>query len=563
MKGYNGDDVMARIRREENLKGVNQKWLFGKYERLSKEDMLKGESRSITSQDVTIENYINQLILNGENVNVVDTYIDDGTSGVYNNNRVNFQRMIANIEEGKINAIIVCDLSRMFRNDADQKYYLEYYFPSKKIRVVSCSLPQLDTYYDPNAIYKLDVKFQGLINANQPIETSIKIKERLTNWRKQGAFVGSFAPYGYKKDPDNYHNLLIDEEASLVVKDIYNLFVYEGLSIRKTVEHLNTLGIANPSEYKRLNGFKYKNPSSANNSTLWSEKTVRNILTSEYYIGNMDQHHSKTIFMADRKVIKRIDESEKEDIVTNTHEAIIDKRTFELAQNLLKRDRRTSPTEKKSYLFSGFLECGDCHKAMIVKKTKDIVYYYCSTYLKRSKLACTKHTIREDVLKEAVLQVIQLQIALTLEMKQEIDKINMSNKINKISKRIENLLNSNKTALLKQETILDSAYFDWKNGDITKEQYQRIKNNTEKKVIQIKESIQELLKQKETLESNINQNNEYLETFLKYQNITELDRKILVELINKIYIYENNQIETCFNFDDEYQLTLEFIKNNK
>lgn len=563
MKGYNGDDVMARIRREENLKGVNQNWLFGKYERLSKEDMLKGESRSITSQDVTIENYINQLILNGENVNVVDTYIDDGTSGVYNNNRVNFQRMIANIEEGKINAIIVCDLSRMFRNDADQKYYLEYYFPSKKIRVVSCSLPQLDTYYDPNAIYKLDVKFQGLINANQPIETSIKIKERLTNWRKQGAFVGSFAPYGYVKDPDNYHNLIIDEEASLVVKDIYNLFVYEGLSIRKTVEHLNGLGIANPSEYKRLNGFKYKNPSSANNSTLWSEKTVRNILTSEYYIGNMDQHHSKTIFMADRKVIKRIDESEKEDIVTNTHEAIIDKRTFELAQNLLKRDRRTSPTEKKSYLFSGFLECGDCHKAMIVKKTKDIVYYYCSTYLKRSKLACTKHTIREDVLKEAVLQVIQLQIALTLEMKQEIDKINMSNKINKISKRIENLLNSNKTALLKQETILDSAYFDWKNGDITKEQYQRIKTNTEEKVIQIKESIQELLKQKEMLESNINQNNEYLETFLKYQNITELDRKILVELINKIYIYENNQIETCFNFDDEYQLTLEFIKNNK
>lgn len=554
---------MARIRKEENQIGVKPKWLFGKYERLSKEDMQKGESRSITSQNVTIENHINNLMFNGEDVNVVETYIDDGTSGVYNNNRVNFQRMLADIEEGKINAIIVCDLSRMFRNDADQKYYLEYYFRSKKIRVISCSLPQLDTHYDPNGIYKLDVKFQGLMNANQPIETSIKIKERLYNWRKQGAFVGSFAPYGYKKDPNDYHNLLIDEEAADVVKDIYNWFVYEGFSIRKIVENLNALGIVNPSEYKRLNGSKYKNPSSGNNSTLWSESTVRNILKLEYYIGNMDQHHVETMFTADKKVIVPIDESEKEDVVTNTHEAIIDKRTFELTQNLFKQDRRTSPTSNQSYLFSGLLECGDCHKAMTVKKSKEIVYYYCSTYLKRSKLACTKHTIREDILAEAVLKVIQLQIALSIEMKQEIDRINRSNKINKLSDRMENLLNTNKNSLLKQETILDSAYYDWKNNDITKEQYQRIKSNTEEKVLKIKESIQELRNQQEMLQSNINQNNQYLETFLKYQNITELDRKILVELIQKIYIYEDNQIETCFNFADEYKLTLEFIKNNK
>jgi DNA invertase Pin-like site-specific DNA recombinase len=554
---------MARIRKEENQIGVKPKWLFGKYERLSKEDMQKGESRSITSQDVTIENHINQLISKGENVDIVDTYIDDGTSGVYNNNRVNFQRMLADIEEEKINAVIVCDLSRMFRNDADQKYYLESYFRSKRIRVISCSLPQLDTYYDPNGIYKLDVKFQGLVNANQPIETSIKIKERLSNWRKQGAFVGSFAPYGYKKDPDNRHNLLRDEEASDVIRDIYNWFVYDGYSIRKIVEHLNSLGIVNPSEYKRLNGSNYKNPFSDNNSTLWSGSTVRNILKLEYYIGNMEQHRCETMFLADKKVIVPIDESEKEEIVTNTHEAIIDKRTFELAKNLLKQDRRTSPTTNQSYLFSGLLVCGDCHKAMVVKRAKEIVYYYCSTYLKRSKLACTKHTIREDILKETVLKVIQLQIALALEMKQEIDKINHSNKVNKLSSRIENLLNTNKNTLLKQETILDSAYYDWKNGDITKEQYQRIKNNTEEKVTQIKEAILELRNQQEMLKTNIHQNNQYLETFLKYQNITELDRKILVELIHKIYVYEDSRIETCFNFTDEYKLTLEFIKNNK
>lgn len=554
---------MARIRKTEEPNKGKDKWLIGKYERLSKEDLTNGESRSITSQDITIENHINNLIAKGENVNVVDTYIDDGTSGVYNNNRVSFQRMITDIEEGKINAIIVCDLSRMFRNDADQKYYLEYYFRNNKIRVISCSLPQLDTFYDPNGIYKLDVKFQGLVNANQPIETSIKIKERLSNWRKQGAYVGSFAPYGYKKDPDDYHALLIDEETADVVKDIYNWFVYEGLSIRKTVERLNALGIVNPSEYKRLNGSKYQNPSSNVNSTLWSESTVRKILVRQYYIGNMDQHHSETRFMADKKVVVELDEIDEDEIAKNTHEAIIDKRTFELAQNLFACDRRTSPTTNNSYLFSGFLACGDCKKAMTLKKAKKIIYYYCSTYLKRSKLACTTHSFREDLLKETVLKVIQLQVALAVTMNEQIEEIKKSNKINNISTRIEKLLVSNNTALVKQEIILDSIYFDWKNGDITREQHQRIKNNTEEKINQIKNTITELLNEKTKLQTSIQNNNQFLETFIKYQNITELDRKVLIELIEKIYIYENNQIETCFNYQDEYKLTLEFIQNNK
>lgn len=554
---------MARIRKVKKNKDEKQQWLFAKYERLSKEDMLKGDSRSIKSQNLTIENHINNLMLNGENVRVVDTYVDDGTSGMYDNNRISFQRMITDIEVGKINAIIVCDLSRMFRNDADQKYYLEYYFKSKNIRVISCSLPQLDTYYEPNAIYKMDVKFQGIVNANYVIENSIKIKERLTMWRKQGAFVGSFAPYGYKKDPNDYHVLIIDEEAAEVVKDIYSWFVYDGLSTRKIVEKLNDLGIVNPSEYKRINGFKYKNPSSNVNSTLWNESTVRTILQRQYYIGNMDQHRCETKFTQDRKVIVNLEEIDEDEIALNTHEPIIDKRTYELAQKLFERDRRITKGKKTSYLFSGLLACGDCKKSMIVKKNKEIVYYYCSTYLKKSKKACTKHTIREDVLKSIVLKMIQFQVSLAVSMNEQIAQINRSDKIVNLSERIENLLNSNSLELKKQENILDSGYFDWKTGEITREQYQRIKQNVEEKIIGIKETLKNLIEQKNKLQFSINQNNIFLETFLKYQNITQLERKILIELIDKIYIYENNQIDAKFNYQDEYKLTLEFIENNK
>lgn len=555
---------MARIRKTNKEVPNKMVWYIGGYKRLSKEDLLSGESRSIVSQDFMIDNHINYLLSMGEDVRYTDSYVDDGTSGVYNNNRVSFQRMITDIESGKINAIIVCDLSRMFRNEADQKYYLEYYFPSKKIRVISCSLPQLDTFYDPNAIYRTDVKFHGISNANQPIETSIKIKGRLATRRKMGMFVGSFAPYGYKKDEKNKNQLLIDDEAAEVVRDIFNWFVYEGLSISRIRLRLNDeLGIVNPSEYKRLHGLNYKNPSSKNNSTLWNDKTIKTILTSEYYIGNMDQHKTETKFLFDKKIIVPVEEIDEDEYCKNTHEAIIDTRTFEIAQTLLTRDTRTSPKTKKSYMLSGFLACGDCNKSIVAKPRKGKVSYYCSTYLKLSKLKCTCHKYTEDELKDIVLKIIQLQIAISISMKEEIEKIKRSDKINTVSDRIEKLLSSNQTELANSQKLLDASYYDWKNGDISREQYIRIKSNAEDVIEQKKKVIESLLAEKETMASIMTQSNEYLDTFCKYENIKELDRKVLVELIDKVYIYENNEFDTVFNYDDVYKLTLEFIKNNQ
>lgn len=553
---------MARIRKEISQETTKKKWFFGKYERLSKEDLLKGDSRSIISQDMTLDNHLDNLIIQGEDITIVDTYKDDGTSGMYDS-RSEFQRAIMDIESGRINALIVCDLSRMFRNDADQKQYLEYYFRERKIRIISCCLPCLDTYRDPDRVFSMDVKFQGMSNANMPIENSLKIKGKLATRRQRGLYVGSFAPYGYKKDKEDKNKLIVDKDASMVVKDIYNWFVYDNMSIRRIVERLNELGIVNPTEYKRQQGLNFNN-AGGNNSGLWSENTVRNILTREYYIGNMDQHRSQTIFTTDKKKIVRLDDDEKaeNEIVKNTHEAIIEKNTFDLAKKLLTRDRRTAPDKKHNYLFSGLLVCGDCKKAMIAKNAKNINYYYCSTYVKRSKSACTKHTFREDVLHEAVLKAIQLQIFLAVDMKKQVEKINNAEKVNHTSKRIEDLLKSHHIALDKQENIQDNLYIDWKSGDITREQHNRLRVKTEDKIQKLKKSIDELLNEKKILESNLKESNHFLETFCNYQNIKELDRKILIELVDKIYIYEDNNIEVKFNFQDEYKLTLEFIENN-
>ena len=164
---------------------------------------------------------------------------------------------------------------------------------------------------------------------------------------------------------------------------------------------------------------------------------------------------------------------------------------------------------------------------------------------------------------QAVLKAIQLQIALAVNLREQVNAIHKMEKVNHSSKRIEDLLKSNQIALTKNENIQDNLYLDWKNGDISQEQHYRLRTKIEEKIEQLKQSNRELLKEKKLLESNLKESNHYLETFCQYQNIKELDSKILIELVDKIYIYENNIIDVKFNFQDEYKLTLEFIENNK
>lgn len=556
---------MSRIRKDNSAYTPKVKWLLAGLCRLSREDG-NDVSKSIKSQKMIIERKIRDLIEAGENVEFVDWFVDDGISGVYDT-RESFQKMLLEIEKGNINGFIVTELQRAFRNDGDQKYYLEQYFRQRKTRVISCSQPELDTFHDPNKIYNLEVKFHGMMNAYYPIELSSKIKDRLKARRMNGEFVGSFAPYGYQKSQEDKHVLEVDEEASEIVKLIFNMFVHEGYSQRKIVQHLNALAIPNPAEYKRLKGMKYKNPQAQNNSTLWHTGTIKRILQSEYYIGNLDQHRVETEFGDKKKLFVQVEEDVRQtQIIENTHDAIIDQRTFELAQTLLARDTRIPNNSKTLHLFSGMIKCGDCGRQMVRNRAKNIVYYNCGTYNKVSKNHCTKHSIREDVLEETVLKMIQTQISLSVDMSKVIDKINQSGVINNTSKRIEDLLNSNTKRLREEENVIDNLYIDWKKGNITQAQFMRVQRKTEERLESLKEAIKQLEEEKQALVESINKNNKFLQTFTQYQNIQKLDRSLLVELVNIIYIYEDENglktIDVCFNFEDEYKLTLEFIENN-
>ncbi len=547
---------MARIRRNslQEDKIINV-WKIGKYIRLSRDDG-SNESESIVNQRKILDEQIPKYF--DSDYYIVDEYIDDGRTGTSDNTRPDFLRLVEDVKCGRINCIVTKNLSRAFRNSANQGKFLEEFIPLYNTRFISLYEPHIDTFLNPEVVHSLEVSITGFMNEQYAYKTSVDVRRTFDTKRKKGEFIGAFAPYGLMKNPDNKNMLIIDDEAAEIVRDIFHWFVDEGMSKSGITKRLNELGVPNPTAYKHSKGFKYCNPNVYKNDGLWSERTVLDILLNQMYIGNMVQGKQKVISY---KVHDRINLKEKDwYIVQNTHEAIIDKETFEKAQKLHQRDTRVCPNKRKVYTFSGLLRCADCKKAMTRKSAKNIVYYSCSTYSRKLKTACTKHTIREDVLEKAVLTAIQKQIALVDNLTEIIDEINNAPVIHRESKRINKLLDIKQKELDKLNSLIDNLYMDWRTNEITKTEYKRIKSKFEVQIEQVKEVIANLEKEKAELSTGISVNEPYLQTFLKHKNIDHLERGILVELIDNIYVHEGGGLTIEFNFEDQHKRMLEYIQ---
>lgn len=532
-------------------------WKIAVYIRLSKEDG-NDVSYSVINQKALILKHI-EGFGGEEEYTVVGFYIDDGLTGT-DDSRADFQRMLRDIELKKVNCIIVKDLSRPFRNYADQGHYLEYYFPLHNVRFISLQLPFLDSYKQPETMQSIAVPMQGVINDNHCRETSLKVRQ-VFNWKRgNGQFIGAFAPYGYAKDPNDRNSFIIDEEAAAVVRDIYNWFVVEGMSKMEIARKLTSHGILNPAAYKRAKGFKYNNPHDRFDNTLWCASTITRILKNLSYMGHMVQGRQQ---VKSYKVHHRIVMPESDwYIVKNTHEPIIDQKTFDKAQGLHCRDTRTAPEREELYLFSGFLRCMDCKKAMHRKKDGKYVYYVCRTYKDHSHLACSKHTIREEDLIKAVLQTIQVQIQLVGSLADMIEKINSAPTVRAQSKRLDDNLKSRERELEKVIRLKDSLYENWQSGDMAKDDYRRMKVRYEEQYEQLRQSIQSLRVELALISESVNADNPYLQHFQKYHGIDELNRGILIELVETIFIHENEAVTIQFKYADPHKRVVEFIETN-
>ncbi len=510
----------------------------------------KQESNSVTSQKTLLKEFVEEH----KDLIVYDIYIDDGFTGT-DFNRPAFQRLLEDMRNGKINCVIVKDLSRLGRNYIEVGNYIEQVFPLFNIRFIAIN-DSVDSFKNPSSTNTILVPFKNLINDEYCRDTSIKIKTTLNGKKKKGEFIGAFTSYGYLKDPKDKHKLIIDEVAADIVRKIFYWNVNEGIGKIAICHRLNELGILNPTGHKKIElEQNYENYGISDNTYTWTPSTVRNILNNEVYIGNTVQGKRRTKSYKVHKI--EVVPKEEWIRVENTHEAIIDKETFEKAQELSKRDTKVSQKTKELSIWAGFLKCADCKRAMNKKSSTNksgnkYEYYICSTYRQKSNNLCTKHSIKVEKLEEAVIKAINFHISLLIDIEEVVKQINESTYPNNKSKNIQNIILAKKNEISKISNFKMTLYEDWKSENITREEYFEYKQKYEKNIEILKQNIKSLEEQIKKYEyQNINK---WIEEFKRQKGIPKLSRDIMLELIDYIYIKENGDITIKFKFKDEFKI---------
>lgn len=527
------------------------------YGRLSRRDKEKArqdndESNSIKNQRDLIHEYIDrhpdlELCMEG---------YDDNYTGT-NFNRPHFQEMMRAVEAGKINCIIVKDLSRFGREHIDVGKYLFQQFPNQNIRFIAI----IDNYDNicENASDHLLVSVKNLFNDNYCRDTSIKIRSHLDVRRRKGKFIGSFAAYGYYKDPEDKNHLLIDDEAAAVVQDIF-AWKINGMSNQGIADRLNKLGILSPMEYKQARGVNYGSGYKVHAKALWSSVTVRRILTSVVYLGIMEQAKRTT---PNYKVKKEIQRPQEEWIrVEDTHDPLISREDFDLVARLLMLDTRSAPGEKTVYPLAGLLYCGDCRSSMARKPLtidgQTYQYYICGGHKKNAK-TCSTHTIHADQLEQAVLESINIHIRAVEELRQALEAVSrrpaQKLEVSKLNMRMDSL----QQELEKAREIKDNLYRRYALGEIDLEDFQQFKRIFEQDCVKAEQAIRAQQSQLDAILNSGSPTSPWIAYFQQFARVDKLSRGIAVKMIDQVNVFEGGRIEIVFRYQEEYDQARQFL----
>jgi len=504
----------------------NSKYKVGMYIRLSKEDEKKekkneSESQSIINQRNLIEKYIKE-----QGFTLAEEYVDDGYSGT-TFDRPGFNKLLSDIEQNKINTVITKDLSRLGRDYIKSGYYIEQYFPLKKVRYISI----LDNIYT----YKEDVNndiapFKALFNDMVSKDTSRKIRSILRNKKEAGLFLGSSSSFGYKIDPKDKHKLVIDEKTAPIVKKIFNLAL-KGISRGEICTILNKENIPTPIIYKgKKVAARYTSPK------IWTTSSIRNILTNEMYTGTLIQgRQAKLSYKSNKRIVL---DKNSWIIKENNHEPIITQEEFEIVNK--KTYKKQSTKSKNNHSLQGLLYCKECGCRLGIKKDYRYENKYiinCNKYTRNPKLnLCTSHFMVYNTLEKRILTNVKElckninQEKLINDIKNELEKEEQQK--NNQNKNLENeLINLNR----KLKTLYDDKY----NGSIKKETF-----------LTLLKAIEEEIK---TVKKGINQQKNQTKKPIQKEEINKLingipTNELLCLLIDKIYINNQKEIEINYNF---------------
>lgn len=501
------------------------------YCRLSQDDGSLGESGSIQTQKAILTQYCQE-----HHMEIVDCYCDDGWSGT-NFDRPAFQRMIGDIEAGRVNTVIVKDLSRFGREYAQMGLYIEHYFEEKGVRFLSLA----ENIDSSQGLNNLVLPFTNVINSLYARQASEKTKAAHRARAKNGMFLGSRAPYGYQKDPKDRHHLIVDPEAAEVVKEIFRMFA-DGIGYVRMTKILRERNILNPQAY-----FNQNNPDYYKHSDYWRKPfdwhatSVRAILNNPVYLGKLTFGKTKTKGFFDKHRVA----TEESDwiVVEHTHEPLVSQELWDTVHQMMKARRRENSSGHVQP-FVGLVKCAGCGSSLNASydnKKGKYTGFSCWVYKNYGKQRCTSHAIGWQTLNRLVLEDIRrnahvaklassryMEMLLSAKLEKEKDETARARReLKKTEKRVEEL-----------DKILAKLYEDQALGKISEARYQAMAPGYEKEQESLKEKRDQLIAQlahTQEVQDNVEQ---FVPLIQKYTDIQELTPHILNELIEKIVVHE-------------------------
>ena len=503
------------------------------YLRLSKDDDGINESSSISTQRKMLLSFAKE---NG--YKVYDVYIDDGYSGT-NFDRPDFKRMIQDILDKKVNMVITKDLSRLGREYITTGQYTEIFFPENRVRYIA-----INDGYDSINLYNDVAPFKNVVNEMYARDTSKKIKSAFVTKMEEGSYIGSFAPYGYRKDPEDKNHLIIDENTAPIIKEIFAM-AEMGTKPIDIARYLNNSGIMTPAQY-RCHTRPHLNIDNYSKRKEWTSESISKILRNIIYLGHTAQGKTEKASYKSKVIISKPKSEWK--IVENKHEPIITQEQFD---NVRKRVEGRINKRKSNFknIFSGIAKCADCGKNMSTTGTRKkgaVANLVCGGYKLYGSKECTNHFIDYETLYNIVLEELKKHICLTEEEKRSIlkelqDNLNEEKDTDNCSK----LIGEYKVSIDNIDNIICHLYEDNVNGKISDMRFTNLLNVYENQQIEMKNKIQELENKERTKEDSKKESyKKFFELIEEFDDISELTSELLYKVIDHIEISQGHYEKT-------------------
>ncbi len=529
------------------------------YVRLSVQDNnYAAERESIQNQQLMLERFVSER----SDMRLCQIFCDNGYTGT-DFERPAFENMMDAAINGQIDCIIVKDLSRFGRNYVEAGYYIEKTFPNMGLRFIAIQDDYDSLIESKNKAMMISLK--NIVNDFYAKDISRKINTSLETKQRKGEFIGTFAPYGYNKSPENKNQLILDTDTAPTVYQIFQ-WKSKGISDIGIARKLNEANILCPSLLLYLKGRIKNRPK----NQLWQSQMIKSITDNPIYTGCMAQGKTKKA-LCDGLPSTKIPRSEWI-IVPNTHEAIIDDETYWKIQKQKEQKRKQAIAlrgkfdehGKKENILLGLLYCGDCHTKMVRYRdaTVSSVRYYqqCRIYNENLSHGCIKKSTREELLESAIFSVVRNQIALLLDMKKLLISYHESSVYQKhihyTQCRIQTLKANSKRIIALKSALFES----FENGILTKEDFYYKKERYNRKNDRIQKEIQELSQELTKYTQVLTSKNKWITSFEHGEKESIMTREMIRELVSHVWVWSDNRFEVVFHFKDEYNPILWYGK---